>query len=116
MFAKKNDEKHDFEVYTIFDSKTKTYEAPHFEVNAEVLKRNLLNMFNDPSQAKNKYLVNAEDYSLFRVGTYSKATGLLSSTGLEHVANFNDLRALCNWKPEWVTFQEKVQKGPQGIV
>lgn len=116
MFGKNDKQLPDFEIFTIYDSKTKTYENPHFEVNEDVLRRNLLNLFNDPRQAQNKYVVNAEDYSIFRIGTYIKTTGRLATIELEHVSNMNDLRALSNWKPNWVTFQEKVQKGPQGIV
>lgn len=84
----------DLEVFTIYDSKTQSYGEPTCAVNHHDIIRQLLNMFKDPNQAHNKYLVNAEDYSLFRIGKYDKKSGQLDSTNLEHVANLNDLRAI----------------------
>lgn len=53
-------------------------------------------MLKDPAQSKNKYLLNAEDYSIFRIGSYSKTTGIIQSQNLEHVANMHDLRAMAD--------------------
>lgn len=98
MFGKKNDQQApDLEVFTIYDSKSKSYDVPVFAVNENVLKRDLVNMFNDPRQSENRFLVNAEDYSIFRIGSYRKETGTLETINLEHVANLNDLRAMSNW-------------------
>lgn len=94
MFGRKSDQQADLEAFTIYDSKSKSYGDPVFEKNKDVLMRGILNMFNDPQQKQNMYLKNAEDYSIFRIGTYSKVTGQLTASNLEHVANMHDIRAL----------------------
>lgn len=58
--------------------------------------RQIINMFKDPTQSKNRFLVNAEDFSIFRIGTYDKKTGIITSTNLEHIVNMHDLRALAD--------------------
>lgn len=95
MFGKKNSEKNaDLEFFTIFDSKTNSYDVPTFAPNQNALIRDVINMFKDPSQKQNKFLLNAEDYSIFRIASYDKKTGQVESCNLEHVANMHDLRAI----------------------
>lgn len=96
MFGKGKSEEiqKDVEIFTVFDSKTNSYELPTFAFNHHDCVRQIINMFKDPSQAKNKFLLNAEDYSLFRIGSYSKRTGLIYTEQLTHIANLHDLRAL----------------------
>ena len=93
MFGK-NKKSPDLEVFTIYDSKTSSYRQPTFAINQHDLVREVINMFKDPSQAKNQYLTNAEDFSIFKIGSYDKSTGKLETVDLEHVANMNDLRAM----------------------
>lgn len=92
MFGK--DKKSDLEFFTIFDSKSQSYDVPTFAMNKNVLMRDIINMFKDPQQSKNKFLLNAEDYSLFKIGSYNKTTGQVTSHNLEHIANMHDLRAM----------------------
>lgn len=92
MFGK--DKKSDLEFFTIFDSKSQSYDVPTFAMNKNVLMRDIINMFKDPQQSKNKFLLNAEDYSLFKIGSYDKTTGQVTSHNLEHIANMHDLRAM----------------------
>ncbi|WNK14293.1 MAG: nonstructural protein [Microvirus sp.] len=95
MFKKgSTDTNPDLEVFTIYDSKSESYDVPAFAQNKNVLMRDIINMFNDPQQTKNRFLVNAEDYSIFKIGSYDKSTGLIKSHNLEHVANMHDLRAM----------------------
>lgn len=91
---KTEDKKGALEVFTIFDSKSGGYDVPAFAQNKNVLMRDIVNLFNDPSQSRNKFLVNAEDYSIFKIGWYDKSTGQIESHNLEHVANMHDLRAM----------------------
>lgn len=93
---KTEDKKGDLEAFTIYDSKSGAYDVPAFAQNKNVLMRDIVNMFNDPQQSRNKYLVNAEDYSIFKIGDYSKQTGQITSHNLEHVAYMHDLRAMAN--------------------
>lgn len=93
MFGKAKQDP-DLEIFTVYDSKSGVYDAPALSPNKNVLLRDVINMLKDPAQSKNKYLLNAEDYSIFRIGSYSKTTGIIQSQNLEHVANMHDLRAM----------------------
>lgn len=84
----------DLELFTIYDSKTMSYGTPTQAVNKNDLMRNIINMFQDPSQKSNMLFTNAEDYSIFKIGSYSKSTGTIEVCNLEHIANLHDLRAL----------------------
>lgn len=97
MFGKSRQQNVDdvsYEVFTIFDSKAKAYEDPMFAPNHQVLIREIVNIFKGPNAFKNKFFMNAEDFSMFRIGTYSKRTGLVTPQNLEHVVNIHDLKAL----------------------
>lgn len=95
MFGK-NDKQQDpdMELFTIFDSKTQSYDVPTFAINKNDLVRQIINMFKDPAQNNNRFKLNAEDYSIFKIGSYYKRTGKLVENNLEHVANMHDLRAI----------------------
>lgn len=97
MFGKKTDQtiEADYECFVVYDSKTKTYNTPHFVMNKDVLVRDVLNMFQDPAQAKNQLFINAEDFSIFRIGYYSKRTGSMTlCSSPEHIVNLHDLRSI----------------------
>lgn len=95
MFEKlKGERLPDFELFVYFDSKSKSYTRPMVSKNKEVFLRDLINMFRDPATAKDVVVVNAEDFSAYRVATYSVQTGKLDPVNLEHVANLNDIRAM----------------------
>lgn len=95
MFGRNGkDHQVDLELFTIFDSKTQCYDQPFFGVNSLDLIRQLGNMFNEPKQqAENKLFLNAEDYSVFRIGTFDKKTGVLKTEQPQHIVNFHDLKA-----------------------
>lgn len=86
----------DFEIFTIYDSKTESYDLPSFAINKNDLQRQILNMFKDAQQRNNKYLVNAEDFSVFKIGSFDKKTGKIEAHNLEHVCNMHDLRAMAS--------------------
>lgn len=96
MFGNKKDEtKIDSEIFSIYDSKVQAYGAPIFATNQHDIVRQLTNMFRDPEQqTKNQLFLNAEDFSVFKIGSYEKSTGKLFPQNPEHVANMHDLRAL----------------------
>lgn len=89
----------DLEFYSVYDSKAQIYDLPALALNKESLLRDVLNMLRDPRQVRNKYLTNAEDYSIFRIGSFSKETGEITPTKPEHIANMHELRALTDWTP-----------------
>lgn len=91
----KDEKQVDLELFTIYDSKSQSYDQPTFAPNRHVLMRDVMNLFRDSSQQKqNKYYLNAEDFSIHKIGSYDKKTGLIESQNLEHIANMHDLRAL----------------------
>lgn len=81
-------------LFTVFDSKAKTYDVPALSPSAPVLLRDVVNMLKDPQQSRNQYVTNAEDYSIFKIGTFDRLTGKITAHELEHVANMHDLRAM----------------------
>lgn len=82
----------DFDVFVIYDSKVEAYGEPMFSMNEHDMVRQVTNTFRaDPN---NKFLVNAEDYSIYKIGSYTKKTGELVVVPHTHIANFHDLRSL----------------------
>ncbi|AXH77084.1 MAG: nonstructural protein [Microviridae sp.] len=94
MFGTKVKHQADLEVFTIFDTKTGSYEIPTLAINHLDLQRQLINMFKNPEQRNNKFLVNAEDYQVFRIATYDRKTGKLEASSMEHICNMHDLRVI----------------------
>nr|QJB19275.1 MAG: nonstructural protein [Microvirus sp.] len=102
MFLKpKNGDVHqaDREYFTVYDSKSRSYTEPFPAMNKDVVLRDFLNAFNHPeASTKNTYYRNAEDYSVFRVGTFDLQSGELRAHQPEHVANLHDIRSLAQPK------------------
>lgn len=111
MFGRTSTKQADLEFFTIYDSKTQSYETPTQAVNKHDLIRALINLFKDPTQRNNKFLLNAEDYSVYQIGSFDRKTGLLSSSNLEHVVNLHDLRALAEPMPHHTRDISEVQPG-----
>lgn len=96
MFGKQSKSEKDLEFFTIFDSKSKAYDAPIMAKNKETLLRDILNDFNRPEvKTRSKHFINAEDYSVFRIGSFDLSTGLIQTQNLEHIINLHDIRAMC---------------------
>lgn len=99
MFGKNKEIQKDFDVFTIYDSKVSAYDMPMFAMNEHDLTREIMNHFRDPAKRQqNKFYLNAEDYSLFRIGYYSKKAGKIIAQDAEHIANFHELRAVIDQK------------------
>lgn len=96
MFGKsKEDYQPDLEFFTVYDSKAKNYSEPFPAMNKDVVLRDFVNAFRSPEAAqKNRYYMNAEDFSIFKVGTFTLKTGSLIGQNHEHIANMHDLRAI----------------------
>lgn len=61
-------------IYTVFDSKAKTYMQPFFVLNDSVAKRAMVNLLRDPEHQFSK---NPEDYSLYHIGEYDDAAAAI---------------------------------------
>lgn len=92
----------DAELFTIYDSKTDSYGDVLAAVNGHDLVRQITNMFTDPAQSKNRLYLNAEDYSMFKIGVYDKKTGAITSQEPQHVANLHELRTLAKRQTEGI--------------
>lgn len=101
MFGKnqKNDVHVDYEMFTIYDTKIKKYRNPTYSENHLSLIRELLTMMKDPGQAQNQFFTNAEDFQIFRIATYDKNTGKITSFEPEHIANMHELKAMAVESP-----------------
>lgn len=93
MFSKKPIDT-DLDLYMIYDTKVGAYEAPHFCINQLDAIRSLSNLYRDPQQGQNKYLVNSEDYQLFKIASISKKTGEVYPTNPEHIANCHEIKSM----------------------
>lgn len=105
MFGKNVQPKNDYQYFTIFDSKVGIYREPVLGINEHDILRQIDALFRDPQQAQNQLVTNAEDFSLFRIGGFTKATGTITTQQPEHIANLHDIRAAV-----------QRSSGPQGIV
>lgn len=113
MFSKP--EKVDYEVFVTYDSKSKSYDIPVFVPSKEVLMRDIINLMNDPKHQTATRVLNAEDFSLFKIGSYTLKDGKLTISNHEHVANFHDLRAMSNWKPVQYVVEPKLVESPRAL-
>lgn len=94
MFGKKQNS-HDLEFFTVYDSKSKSYSEPFPAQNSEVVLRDFHNAFKNPkASTENRYYMNAEDFAIFKTGTFDKKTGTLQGSQLEHVVNLHDIRSM----------------------
>lgn len=95
MFGNNKTQDPDGEFFTVYDSKSKSYSEPFPAPNSAVLMRDFVTAFKNPeAPQKNRYYQNAEDYSIFKAGSFNLKTGLINATNLEHVANMHDLRSM----------------------
>lgn len=107
MFGRNKEEiQKDFDVFAIYDSKVGSYDMPMFAMNEHDLTREIMNHFRDASKrSQNKFYINAEDYSLFKIGAYSKKAGKLITHDAQHVANLHELKAVIDQRegivPTW---------------
>lgn len=95
MFGKTSSQEPDVEFYTVYDSKAKDYKEPFPAKNKDVVLRDFVNAFKKPEASKeNRYYMNAEDFSIFKIGSFSYQTGKFEACNPEHIVNLHDLRAI----------------------
>lgn len=83
----------ELEYFTLHDSKVGVYREPMLAINRHDILRQLTDLFKDPEQQKAQIVANAEDFALFKCGEFSKVTGKMTGTPLEHIANLHDIRS-----------------------
>lgn len=92
--TKKDSPDHDLELFSIYDSKVGNYREPMFAINQYDLLRTIQNDFTKPEVQKAPIFTNAEDFSVFKVGTFTKKTGHIGSQQPEHIVNLHEIRAI----------------------
>lgn len=93
MFGKKsNNNQPDYEYFTLCDTKVGVYREPMLAINQFDMVRQIQSLFKDPAQQQNQIVTNAEDFSLFKVGAFTKKTGEITPCTHEHIANVIDIK------------------------
>lgn len=90
--SKKTEMQVDQNCYVIHDSKVGAYRDPQFAYNEEVLRRALINECSDPKLQHCDIFLNAEDFSVFKIGVYNRKLGRLETHEPQHVVNMIDIR------------------------
>lgn len=113
MFGRNNERDPDLTFYTVYDSKSKTYIEPFPARNNEVVLRDFLNAFKHPdAPTKNNYFRNAEDFAIFKCGSFDLRSGKLEGQALEHVANLHDIRSMVPIEARKVSPSHAVEGSP----
>jgi hypothetical protein len=76
-------------VYTIYDSKAKFYSTPFYSPNDDTAIREFVRIVNDTASNINPF---PDDYSLFKIGTFSDTTGLISPQDINLLTLGNDVK------------------------
>lgn len=94
MFGQKKQTQEDVVFVTIFDTKTTSYKDPiQAESHATIL-RALSNNMTNPQMAFDQYVKNAEDFQLFKIGSFDRKTGMITAHQPEHLANLQDIKSM----------------------
>jgi hypothetical protein len=59
-------------IMSIFDSKSKNFSLPFFQINTETAIRAFRDIVNDPTTTINKY---PDDFTMFELGTFDETVG-----------------------------------------
>lgn len=85
----------DMQLFTVYDKTGKTYGDIVYAKNKDVLLREVLNMFRRyDHQQQNPHYLNAEDFTIFKIGDYQKSTGQITLCDHERIAYMHELKAL----------------------
>jgi len=92
MFGnKRNNEKPDLQVFAVYDTKAETYQNPILVKNEWDLIRDYESMCK--SDQKSLLVSNAEDFQIFRIGSYFNSGARLVPTQPEHICNLHEVKS-----------------------
>ena len=63
-------------IYSIYDSKAKTYGQPFYQLNSAVCERSMKQLANDP---QNQMSLNPEDFTCMKLGEWDDKTGTIAA-------------------------------------
>ena len=92
-FKKNPEVQPDFEYFILFDSKAGIYREPMLSINRHDMLRQLDNIYKDPQQKQNVLVSNAEDFSLFKIGDFSRRTAKINWHEPEHIINLHEIKS-----------------------
>lgn len=90
---KKETSKPDMEYFAIYDSKVGIYRDPILALNEWSIIRDYERVCRSEQGKENELVTNAEDFQLFRIGSYTRATALLTACTPTHVVSFHEVKA-----------------------
>lgn len=93
MQSQQNNHQEDFQYFVIYDTKTNHYHNPAPAINQFDAMRQLESLMKDPKEASNHIVSNAEDFQLFKVGSYDRKSGIIKAHQPEHVVNLHEIKA-----------------------
>lgn len=93
MFGKKDKPQAESEYFVIYDSKVGAYRNPMLATNRFDIIRQTESFFRDPKMELQDLCTNPEDFSIFKIGEYSKTTGVIVPTQHEHIANLHEIKS-----------------------
>lgn len=90
MFGK-TETKPDLLIFAVYDVKAENYRDPMFARQHWDIVRDYESMIR--ANTKDIIVTNAEDFQVFQIGTYERATGKINSTAPKHVINLHEVKA-----------------------
>jgi len=88
----------DFEYFTIYDTKVGAYKNPLLSTNSLEVLRQIEGFMMNPANQHDPLVTHAEDYSIFKIGTYSKTTGKITPCPAESIAQLHEIKSIVQHK------------------
>jgi len=114
MFGKKTQSSEDLEYFVVYDSKVGRYRNPVLATNRFEIIRETERMMRDPEMRKNELVTNAEDFQVFKIGSWSKTTGQITPCNHEHILNLHELKTIA-MRQQDVDNQRAQMKAPTAL-
>lgn len=84
----------DAQYFAFYDTKVKLYRNPMLANSEWEIIRDYQSLCQNPKAGELPDIItNAEDFQLFRIGTYSRVTGQITPCIPEHVVNLHELKS-----------------------
>lgn len=91
---RKPESQHSIEFFTVYDTKANTYRDPLPAMNQVELLRSYETFFRKPENQYDPQYTNAEDFQIFKIGQYTRKTGLLEGHRPIHIASLHEIKAV----------------------
>lgn len=92
-FVGKSEKEADVIMFALYDTKAEHYREPMRQRNVALLIRELENVFKRPESRDLDFVMNPEDFQVFKVGEYTLKTGKLVGCAPQHIINLHEIAA-----------------------